>query len=128
MSGIRTPILTKLRQIQCIVFIISFNLLLKKKIHNDFDLHLHCTLSNTYCGVFLFCFSSSCVPYVVSFSELSIFITPSVSSNVYWPSIIFGNNTIIYIHFFSEVMLQQKQNILPVILEIIGIFRNVEIT
>ena len=30
-------------------------------------------VSNTYCVVFLFCSSSSCVPYVVSFSGLSIF-------------------------------------------------------
>jgi hypothetical protein len=28
-------------------------------------------VSNTYCVVFLFCFSSSCVPDVVSFSGLS---------------------------------------------------------
>jgi len=40
----------------------------------------------TYCVVFLFCFSSSCVHYVASFSGLSIFfvgIAPSVFSNVY---------------------------------------------
>jgi hypothetical protein len=30
-------------------------------------------VSNTYRVVFLFCFSSSCLPYVASFSELSIF-------------------------------------------------------
>jgi hypothetical protein len=29
---------------------------------------LRIVASNTYCVVFLFCFSSSCVPYVVSFS------------------------------------------------------------
>ena len=29
-------------------------------------------VSNPYCVVFLFCFSSSCVPYVTSFSGLSI--------------------------------------------------------
>ena len=34
------------------------------------------------CIVFLFCFSSSCVPYVTSFSELSIFDCPSVFSNI----------------------------------------------
>jgi hypothetical protein len=28
-------------------------------------------VSNTYCVVFLFCLSSSCVPYVASFSVLS---------------------------------------------------------
>jgi len=33
-------------------------------------------VSNTYCVVFLFCFSSSCVPYVASFSGLSIFDWP----------------------------------------------------
>jgi hypothetical protein len=30
-------------------------------------------VSNTYCVVFLFCFSSSCVPSVASFSGLSNF-------------------------------------------------------
>ena len=41
-------------------------------------------VSNTYCVVFLFCFSSSCVPYVAIFSEFSFFfIVPSVFSNVY---------------------------------------------
>ena len=33
-------------------------------------------VSNTDCVVFLFCFSSPCVPYVASFSELSIFDCP----------------------------------------------------
>ena len=28
------------------------------------------------CVVFLFCFSSSCVPYVASYSELSFFLLP----------------------------------------------------
>jgi hypothetical protein len=41
--------------------------------------------SNTYCVVFFVCFSSSCVPYVASFSGLSILIAPSVFSNVYLP-------------------------------------------
>jgi hypothetical protein len=40
-------------------------------------------MSNTYCVVFLLWFSSSCVPYVASFSRLSILIVPSVFSNVY---------------------------------------------
>ena len=31
---------------------------------------------STHCVVFLFCFSSSCVPCVVSFSRLSIFYCP----------------------------------------------------
>ena len=34
---------------------------------------LHIVVYNTYCVVFLFCLFSSCVPYVVNFSELSIF-------------------------------------------------------
>ena len=33
-------------------------------------------MSTTYCVVFLFCFSSSCVPYVASFSGLPIFDCP----------------------------------------------------
>jgi hypothetical protein len=42
---------------------------------------LRVVVSNTYCVVFLFCFSSSCVPYIASFSGLSILIAPSVFSN-----------------------------------------------
>ena len=38
-------------------------------------------MSNRRCVVFLFCFSSSCVPYIASFSGLSILIAPSVFSN-----------------------------------------------
>jgi hypothetical protein len=46
--------------------------------------HVLCTLfvfacvvvSNTYCVVFLCCFPWSCVPYIVSFSVLSIFDCP----------------------------------------------------
>ena len=37
---------------------------------------LRIVVSNTYCVVFLFCFSSSCVPYVASLSGLSIFDCP----------------------------------------------------
>ena len=38
---------------------------------------LRVMVSNTYCVVlFLFCFSSSSVPYVPSFSEISIFDCP----------------------------------------------------
>ena len=37
---------------------------------------LRIVVSNTYCVVFLFCFSSSCVPYVVSFSGLSFYDCP----------------------------------------------------
>ena len=38
-------------------------------------------VSKTCCVVFLFCFSSSCVPYVASFSGLSIFDCPFLISN-----------------------------------------------
>ena len=37
---------------------------------------LRIVVSNTYCLVFLFCFSSSCVPYVADFSGFSIFDCP----------------------------------------------------
>jgi len=40
-------------------------------------------MSNTYCVVFLFCFSSSYVSYVASFSGLPFLIAPSVFSNIY---------------------------------------------
>ena len=47
-------------------------------------------VSNTYCVLFLFYFSSTCVPYVVSFSGLSILIAPLYSltfiSNVLYAS------------------------------------------
>ena len=33
-------------------------------------------MSNTYCVVFLLCFSSSCVPYVASFFGMSFFDCP----------------------------------------------------
>ena len=46
--------------------------------------YMRIVMSNTYCVVFLLCFSSSCVPYVASFSRLSILIVPSVFSNVYF--------------------------------------------
>ena len=37
---------------------------------------LHIVVSNTYCAVFLFYFTASCVPYVASFSGESIFYCP----------------------------------------------------
>jgi hypothetical protein len=40
-------------------------------------------MPNTYCVVHLFCFSWSCVLYVVSFSEFPFLIAPSVFSNVF---------------------------------------------
>ena len=45
--------------------------------------YLRIVVSKTYCVVFLFCLSSSCVPYIASFSGLSFLIAPSVFSNVY---------------------------------------------
>jgi hypothetical protein len=44
---------------------------------------LRIVVSNTYCVVFLFCFSSSCLPYVARFSGLPILISPLVFFNVY---------------------------------------------
>jgi hypothetical protein len=44
---------------------------------------LRIVVSKTCCVVFLFCLSSSCVPYIASFSGLSFLIAPSVFSNVY---------------------------------------------
>ena len=38
--------------------------------------YLRKVVFNTYCVVFLVCFSSSCEPYVASFSGLSIFLLP----------------------------------------------------
>ncbi len=37
---------------------------------------IHVVVSNIYCVVSLFCLSSSCVPYVASFSGLFIFDCP----------------------------------------------------
>ena len=37
---------------------------------------MYIVVSNTYCVVFLFCLSSSCVPYFASFSGFSIFECP----------------------------------------------------
>ena len=49
---------------------------------------------STYCIVFLFCFSSSYVPYVVSFSEMSFFepLWYSVTFIIYLFSIITGKS------------------------------------
>ena len=46
---------------------------------NGYDIYAMCVclriaVSNTYCVVLLFCLSSTCVPYFVSFSGLSIFV------------------------------------------------------
>ena len=46
---------------------------------------LRTVVSNTYCVVFLFSFSSSCVPYVASFQIDCPFLTaPQVFSNIYF--------------------------------------------
>jgi hypothetical protein len=43
-----------------------------------------CSVFNTYCDVFLFCFSSSCVPYMLPVSlDYPFWISPSVLSIVY---------------------------------------------
>jgi hypothetical protein len=55
-------------------------------------------VSNIYCVVSLFCFYSSCVPYVASFSGLSVFdcTFASVFSNVYLLSLIVIMLTLVY--------------------------------
>ena len=53
-------------------------------------------VSNTYCVVFLFCLSSSCVPYIASFSGLSILIASSVFSNIYY-----GKRCVCYTQSFT---------------------------
>jgi len=53
---------SSLPQIVCLIYIIC--------------VCLHIVVSSTYCVMFLFCFSSSCVPYVASFSGLSFFDCP----------------------------------------------------
>ena len=52
---------------------------------------LHIVVSDTYCVMFLFCLSSSCVLYVADFSGLSIFSAPSLFSNVYLKGTLSGN-------------------------------------
>lgn len=50
---------------------------------------LRLVVSNTYCVVLLFCFSSYCIPYAASFSKLSLFIvTFGILSHLFviWPS------------------------------------------
>jgi len=60
---------------------------------------LHIVVSNTYCVVFLFCFSWSCVPYVASFSRLSIFYHSFVFS-----TFIYGKNqySSVFFHFYFQ--------------------------
>ena len=53
---------------------------IKQKLNKTTDkLLLHIVVSSTYCVVFLFCSSSSCVPSL----DLHWWFTPSVLSNVY---------------------------------------------
>ena len=73
-----TEKLLKLTQLSCL-YVLSSMLwcLLRFRYRNDvrFIFTSSC-LSNTYCVVCLFCFSSSCIPCVASFSKLSIFDCP----------------------------------------------------
>ena len=61
-----------------------------------FCVYLCIMVSNTYCVVFLFCLSSSCVPYIASFSGLSILIASSVFSNIYY-----GKRCVCYTQSFT---------------------------
>ena len=51
---------------------------------------LRIVVSNTYCVVFLFCFSSSYVPNVASSLECPFWIAPSVFSNIYLLKLLFN--------------------------------------
>ena len=51
---------------------------------------LRIVVSNTYCVVFLFCFSSSCVPNVANSLECLFLIAPSVFSNIYLLKLLFN--------------------------------------
>jgi hypothetical protein len=51
---------------------------------------LRIVVSNTYCVVFLFCFSSSYVPNVASSLECPFLIAPSVFSNIYLLKLLFN--------------------------------------
>ena len=62
---------------------------------------LHIVVSNTYCVVLLFCLSSSCVPYIASFSRLFIVDCPSVLSNVYFMQL-----QIIFLNLIVELQSQ----------------------
>ena len=64
-------------------------------------------VSNTFCVVFLFCLSSSCVnvPNVASFSELFNFDCPFGFFNVYLPSAIFEHNITEQSHWLTLLSL-----------------------
>ena len=69
---------------------------------------LHIVRSNTHCVVFLFCFSLSCLLYVASFSGLSLFIVPSVFSNLFSQA-----HLTICINFLVQIFLQlQYSNVI----------------
>ena len=71
-------------------------------------------MTNTYCVVFLFCFSSSWVPYVGIFSWLSFFlIVPSVFSNVYfsWQETILHGVWLFAVHCkYLQLHIQSSKN------------------
>ena len=75
----------KCKLCSCVVYVIS--------------VCLRIVLSYTYCVVFLFCLSSSWVPYVVNFSGLFILIAPSVLSNVYFMHISTNFKCQFYFHW-----------------------------
>ena len=73
-------------------------------------LHYLCLLaivvSNTYCVVFLLCFSSSCVLYVASFSGLSIFIAlPYSLTFIYKMNILFFHTLYVMPLFYVQYLI-----------------------
>ena len=84
-SAYKTMIDSSLDRVICLIYIIY--------------VCLRVVLSNTYSAVFLFCLSSSCVPYVASFSGLSNLISPFVIWNVFSA---FGTAAIS--HFCKKIM------------------------
>ena len=59
-------------------------------------------VSNTYCVVFLFCFSSSYVPYVASFLDYPFLIAPLVFSHVYLILFCFSSSYVLYVASFLD--------------------------
>ena len=84
-SAYKTMIDSSLDRVICLIYIIY--------------VCLRVVLSNTYSAVFLFCLSSSCVPYVASFFGLSNLISPFVFWNVFSA---FGTAAIS--HFCQKIM------------------------
>jgi hypothetical protein len=69
-------------------------------------------VSNTYCVVFLFCFSWSCVPYVASFSGLSIFDCPLCLNTIiqYWYSIYIGvDESRLYLRMQNPYLIMNRE-------------------